>query len=245
MLLNLFSKAPLLEQESSQWLRQSFNWCMNQFDSHYFYQKTMLVLPSNRFFPGRVDSHQGMAELIFERVQDYAGMKHWPFAVLPPNACATDTPQQILISGNARGVTEPAPANAQRLPVYYDPRHVNNPEAMIANYAHTLAHYLVSTAKKAPPGEAEHFPYATEVLAIFMGFGVMFANSAFTHQVGCGGCQKVGRAAFLSEDEATYTLAIFCVLKKIPANTVTPHLKKHLRGFFKRAMKEISVDNAQ
>jgi len=238
MLLNWFSQAPLLEEESSQWLSETFNWCMNQFDSNYFYQNTELVIPSNKYFPGRVNSHQGMAELIFERVKHYAGMSHWPCEVVPPDACDLEVPQKILIPGNLRGSKQlPAP-DVPRLPIYYDPAHVNNPEAMIANYAHTLAHYLATTATQKPPGDAEHWPYATEVLAIFMGFGLMFANSAFTHQGGCGSCQKVGRTAFLSEREATYTLAIFCSLKKIPTKAVISHLKKHLRGFFKQATKQ-------
>ncbi len=243
MLFNWFNQAPLLEEESTQWLLDTFNWCLNQFDSEFFYQNSLLVIPSNRHFPGRVDSHHGMAELIFERVKHYAGMTHWPCDLVAAGSCALDIPTQIFIPGHLRGTKAvPVAPEWPRLPIQYDPQQVSNPEALIATYAHTLAHYLGTTAQQKPPGDAEHWPYATEVLAIFMGFGLMFANSAFNFQGGCGSCRTVGRTAYLSERESTYTLAIFCVLKNIPPNTVTRHLKKHLRGFFKRAMKEVAAD---
>jgi hypothetical protein len=73
------------------------------------------------------------------------------------------------------------------------------------------------------------------------GFGLMFANSAFTFRGGCGSCYNPQAKwdAYLSEQESTYTLAIFAVLKAIPHSTVTGHLKRHLRGFYKQAVKEI------
>ena len=82
------------------------------------------------------------------------------------------------------------------------------------------------------------------MLAVYLGFGLMFANSAFTFRGGCGSCYNpnANRDAYLSEQEATYALAIFCVLKEIPNSMVTGHLKSHLRGFFKRAVKEISQE---
>ena len=44
----------------------------------------------------------------------------------------------------------------------------------------------------------------------------------------------------ISQYDTTYALALFCHLKEIPPRALLPHLKKSLRGFFKRAMKDIS-----
>jgi hypothetical protein len=80
-------------------------------------------------------------------------------------------------------------------------------------------------------------------LATYTGFGIMFANSAFTFRGGCGSCYnpEANRDAYLSEREATYALAIFTVLKGIPLSAVTKHLKGHLRGVFRKAIKEINA----
>jgi hypothetical protein len=236
----LFKPAPLLEEEAQLWLLHTFAWCLRHFDADFFYRESVLVLPSNRYFPGRADTPQAMAELILKRVQAYAGMSHWPCAAIPVGSCGVDAPL-VQISGSLRGVDLPPLPAPPHLLIQYDPRQINNPEALIAVCAHSLAHYLSAAAPQDPPGTPEYRPYATEVLAIFMGFGLMFANSAFHFQGGCGSCATVGRSAYLSEYESTYALALFCVLKKIPASDVSRHLKKHLRGFFKRALKEISL----
>ena len=232
------SQAPLLEEDATQWVLQTFNWCLDHFDARFFYEQSQLVIPSNKHFPGRVDSPHEMAELIFARVKEYAGMAHWPLELAPAGSYPLQPPVKIQLEGPVRGGSAPLP-DAPRISLSYDPAQIRNPEALIASYAHTLAHYLGATASRPPPGGAEHWPYATEILAIFLGFGLMFANSAFVFQGGCGSCATAGRAAYLSEYEATYALAIFCVLKQIPPTHVTRYLKKHLRGFCKRAMREI------
>ena len=97
-------------------------------------------------------------------------------------------------------------------------------------------------AETPPPGGVQYWPQATELLAVYLGFGLMFANSAFTFRGGCGSCYNpaANRDAYLSEQEATYALAIFAVLKGISNSTVTRHLKSHLRGFYKKAAKEVN-----
>jgi hypothetical protein len=119
---------------------------------------------------------------------------------------------------------------------------VNHPEVLIASYAHTLAHYLGSMASEPPPGDEANWPHITEVLAVFMGFGVLFANSAYTAKVSsCGSCQGpvAERDSFLSQYDITYALAIFTVLKGVKAGEVTGHLKSSLRPYFRRCLKDL------
>jgi hypothetical protein len=85
------------------------------------------------------------------------------------------------------------------------------------------------------------------LLAIFLGFGLMFANSAYNFRGGCGSCYNpyAQRSAYLSETEATYALALFCVLKDSPNSDVTPHLKKHLRGIYRKSVRELSDNTSK
>jgi hypothetical protein len=243
-MFDLFNHQPVLSEPSSQWLFDGFAWSLENFDASLFYQHAVLVLPTNEFFPGRVDSTQGMANLIFDQVKGYAGISHWPTLVREQNSCSLIQSPQVEIKGALRGpegyLDESVP-DSQRLQIPYNPQQISNPEGMIASFAHTLAHYLGQMAKEPPPGGVEYWPQITELLAVFLGFGVMFANSAFTFRGGCGSCYNpnANRDAYLSEQEATYALAIFAVLKEIPNSSVTGHLKKHLRGFYKKAVKEI------
>lgn len=248
-MFNLFRQRELLEKDTVEWLFDVFAWGLRNFDRRVFFDETILVIPSNKHFPGRVNSVEGMAGLIFEQVKTYAGMKHWPCKLVDQTRISEPVQAvKVLIDGDIRGAggIEPeAVADEHKLLIAYNPHQINNPEAMIASYAHTLAHYLGSMAQEPPPGEEELWPHMTEILAVFMGFGAMFANSASVFRGGCGRCHNplAERTAFLSQDEITYALALFCVLKDIPNKEVLPHLKKHLRPIFKKAVKQLRQEN--
>jgi hypothetical protein len=81
-----------------------------------------------------------------------------------------------------------------------------------------------------------------------MGFGLMFANSAFNvPNRSCGSCggSQVHRLSYLTQYETTYALAIFGALKGIPDNSVVRHIKKSLRPFYRKCAKEIRGKSEQ
>lgn len=243
IMFGLFDKKPVLDEEAVQWLFAAYAWSLRNFDADVFFNETVLVIPSNEYFPGRETSVEGMARLIFEQVRQYAGVQHWPCRLVGPEVPVVAA-SNVRIEGalrGAKGMITSAPAAESQLMVPYNPHQVTNPEALIADYAHVLAHYLGTMGRELPPGGEENWPYATELLAIFMGFGLMFANSAYSYRGGCGSCYNPlsQRSAFLSQDEATYALAIFSVLKDIPDQRVVNELKKYLRPVYKKAVKEI------
>lgn len=244
-MFGLFGNKALLDDVSTQWLFDAFAWSLDSFDADLFYNNTLLVLPTNQFFPGRVHTVHGMASLIFDQVKSYAGISHWPTRIADHNNCSLLNAPQVEIKGALRGpdgVVDESVTDDRRLLILYNPQQINNPEGMIASFAHALAHHMGQMAKVPPPGGVEYWPHVTEVLAVYLGFGLMFANSAFTFRGGCGSCYNpnANRNAYLSEQEATYALAIFAVLKDIPNPSVTGHLKSHLRGFYKKAVKDIN-----
>ncbi|KRT54255.1 hypothetical protein [endosymbiont of Ridgeia piscesae] len=245
-MFGLLKSTPPIDEPSAEWLFDAYAWALRNFDARVFHQESILVVPSNEHFPGRENSLHGMAELIFEQVKVYAGMAHWPCRLLDQQACMTLETPSLRLAGairGSRGIPLKAVAEDQKLIVLYQPNQVSNPEALIASFAHTLAHYLGTTAEEPPPGGPEQWPHLTELLAVFMGFGLMFANSVYAFKgSSCGSCGggAPGRSAFLSEEETTYALAIFAVLKEIPAKDVSRHLKKSLRPVYKQALKDLA-----
>ena len=235
---------PVLDEATILWQFDTYDWALRQFDASVFYNETDLVLPDNAHFPGQADSPEGMAQLIFDHVKRHAGVSHWPTELIEQNACATLPQPKLLIEGDLRGSGGIVPARVtpeQRLPVIYNEGMLGNPETLIASYAHTLAHYLGSLATEPPPGGLENWPHVTELLAVFMGFGVIFANDAYKFRAGCGSCgpAAVERENYLSQHDVTYALAIFSTLKSIPEKRVKGHLKKTLRGYFGKAIKDV------
>lgn len=235
---------PVLDEETILWQFDTFDWALRQFNAQVFYNETDLVLPDNSHFPGQAGSLDGMAQLIFDHVKRYAGVQHWPTQLIEQNACGTLEAPTIQIEGDLRGnggiVAVDVP-DEHRLPIVYNEGMLSNPETIISSFAHTLAHYLGSMATETPPGGLENWPHVTELLAVFMGFGVIFANDAYHFRAGCGSCSSAGveRENYLSQHDITYALAIFSALKSIPEKRVKGYLKKTLRGYFGKAMKDV------
>ena len=228
--------------------------------------ESVLVIPDNKHFPGKETSANGMASLIFDQVKQFAGMAHWPTQLINLTESNGQIPaiQPFVIDGALRGKNAKTPLNqsdilqasnsqpalfvssfpqpSSSIPFSFHPEQLKSPEGILAHFAHGLSHHLAGTAKVLPPGGADYLPMAGELTGIFMGFGIMFANSAVIARAGgCGGCgggQSPVRQVILSEEEAAYALAVFCQLKSIDGSKATKHLKKHLRGFYKAALKE-------
>jgi hypothetical protein len=243
MLSRLFRSAPPLDQDSIHWLFDAFAWSLRNLDARVFFEESILVTPTNEHFPGRGSSLHEMAELMFNATAAYAGMGHWPLRLIQANACLLEPPGPVHVQGALRGSAGlPARPGQKQLSVGYDPGMVGNPEGMIAAFAHTLAHHLGGTVQEPPPGGAENWPHLTEVVAVFLGFGLLFANSAYNVRVGCGGSCGTSaseRENYLSQYDITYALGLFGVLKEIPDKQVQRHLKSSLRGHYKRCTLDI------
>lgn len=247
MFFGLMGSKPVLDEVTVQWMWDTFAWARRNFDARVFDEETILVTPSNEHFPGRENTAQGMANLIFDQVKGYAGLGHWPCRVVDAATVTSITPPRI--ANATRGTNALAVANENpALVIPYNPDHLRDPEVLIADYAYTLAVYLGAQAQELPPGGADNWPHVTELLAVFLGFGVMMANSANTTKIrSCGSCcgPAVERQNYLSQYDITYALAIFCALKNIPAGAVLPHLKSSLRPFYKQAMKDVTKNRTK
>ncbi|MFT5722614.1 MAG: hypothetical protein ACI9W6_002947 [Motiliproteus sp.] len=245
MFNSLFQPKPLLDDDSATWICHQFNWIQQQFDADYFLEQSPLVLPNNDFFPGRADSHQGMAQLLLDQVKRHAGLEHWPTELLEGRLQPDEPPGRLALPaqrGEQRGSNQPIVSQAvAALPVYFNPAQVNDPQAMVSSFAQSIGNALTQQAALPPHISAEQWPLLVELVAIYLGFGIPMTNSAFAFAGGCGGCSKraAQRQAFLSQDEALFGLALFCSLKQLDAGQVLPHLKPHLKKLYKRACAQL------
>jgi hypothetical protein len=239
----LFNKRPPLEESSIRWLFDAYGWAFRNLSSSIFHLQTTLVLADDVHFPLDAHSTQGRAELLFKKAAEHAGMGHWPWQL---HDCTHYHPRsEVVVPAMARQAFR----GAHRLkldtpfPVIYDPRLAVEREVLLASFARVLAGYLVRTLGELPPGGISRWSHGIDLLAIFLGFGVIYANSlplflASTQEVLSGQQGKCERN-HLSRWDATYALAIFCALKSLPRRQVLPCLKRPLRSFFLRAMADV------
>ncbi len=244
-MFNLFRSKPLLDGDTTQWLFESYGWALRNFGSDLFRQETLLVTPTEAHFPTPVDSRESMASSLFQQLVHYAGMQRWPLALIELTATCEEPPypSKITFNGIPRGAAASITleGEARAFPVTYSSALTRDPAILTAVIARQLASHLIHAAQTPGPGGKALHGHLIDLLAVFMGFGLFLANSAVIIQRGCSGCGKsVQATGFLSEDQTTYALAIFCCLKQIPDKEARPYLKSALRPLFKKALKEVA-----
>lgn len=251
-LSNSFGSKTLIDTNHAHWLEDTFDWCLEHFDAEEF-QRCQLVQPSNEFFPGRVSSVEEKAALILEQTQGYAGLSQWPTQLQAPNQIgfANALPQldASLLARNSNAESSATtviapdyrPQQQLSLPILYLADQTLKPTDLAASYAHQLAQHLIQQKQILPPGGPELLSEAAEVLAVFMGFGVLLVNSAHTFRGGCGSCYnaRANRSAQLSENQIIYALALFAKHKQLDDKRVLSHVKKHLHGNYRAAKRQI------
>ena len=246
MFAGLFDSKPVLDQGSSEWILDTFAWALEHFELNVFKADTQLILPTNDFYPGKVSSISEMAQSVFDKTLVYAGMQHWPVQLVQPQHYQQHNLPRLSFAGAVRGqgstpVIAGDIAGQEKILISYNPNQINQPQDLVASYAQSLAAVLILQQGHLPPGGQEFMPQAVDLVACFMGFGVMLANTAYQFKGGCGSCYNASanRQAALPEQDTLYMLALFSILKSISVKSVTPHLKSHMKSTFKSAYKEV------
>lgn len=243
-MFNIFRKSSLLKEESQHFQVECFKWLLTHFGGDDFYQEAELVLPTENFFPVK-DSVQGLtAESVFEEVKKHAGLEEWPVTLEAqeedPNHLVTPTLIIQNVDHNPLGTF--SANNKNEFTITYNPSIESDPTQMVATFAHELSHYLTTTSPVPPPGGWENWECATDICATFLGFGIFMANSAFNFRQ-FSTDQTIGwetsGGGYLSEAEHSYALALFLLLKDIPAKAALPFCDTNIKSYLKRALKEL------
>ena len=243
-MFGLFRSKPLLDEDSTEWLFNAYTWALWNLGGGAFHENLILVTPTDRHFPEQsLNTAEERVAAAFVRVRAYAGMQDWP-CELTALACDMNPVPPLVISSatpkdppGAVSIKEVRPS----IPIAFDPGMIRKPHVLIAAFAQQLGYHLGRAIEEDSPGGEELRGPASDLLAVFMGFGLFMANSALTvSRGGCSGCStSVQKLGYLTEGEFVYALAIFCVLKNIQNSEVEPHLKNTLRPFFQKAVQEI------
>ncbi|MDV2080856.1 hypothetical protein [Marinobacter xestospongiae] len=237
-----FGSRSLVGDTELEWQLDTYGWLLRNFGRRFRDVTYILVKPDRQHFPDECESEDEVFEKTFLRVKRYADMEHWPCELLPqendPETVLGDT---LLIQG-----AETGPAGTFRYRsggkglVTYNRSLVSEPQALVSTYAHELGHYLTANCKEPPPGGWELWEPATDLTAVYMGFGLFMANSSFIfRQFSSAGTQgwRTQTLGYLSQPELLNALAIFMVLKSIDIQEVSPFLKRGLKGDLAKCLK--------
>lgn len=231
--MKLFGRTRFLNTEDEDWHTATWLWFLQHFGGISRLRETPLVLPSKQFVPPTETQGHERALHIFDTVKHLAGMADWPCEVVPqpkrPEAKVGDFAILKTDSGAMPLGTFRAEKNIAA--ITYDPDSLGNPVELIATFAHELAHYRLASIAAEVPGGHDLHELTTDLLTIYMGFGLFGANNAFSfsqHQ----DFQSIGwqysRRGYLRERDWIFGLAIFARLRGQEIQPIQDFLKPHL-----------------
>jgi hypothetical protein len=123
--------------------------------------------------------------------------------------------------------------------ISYDVAQLHDPQGFIATIAHELAHYIMSTAKRCPPGGWDLHELATDMTAIWMGFGIFLANNAKSFEAFTDHDRQGWQArtsGYLNERAILTGMALCASLRGEDPAEAIPHLKPYLLKGYKLAI---------
>jgi hypothetical protein len=239
-----FGSKLLVDDDEFDWILASAKWFTSEFDGAERLAQTPLVGSDARHFPpSRMTGHARAVEL-FAQVRRLADMADWPCDLL---AVDGERPVDVAPGHALRHLGTPAPAGTfeakdGRYLITYDRALVSRPRDLIAVFAHELAHYLMASATTAPPGGAALEEHATDLCAIFLGFGAFSVNAAASfEQFQTAGEQgwQMRRLGYMSELGLLTAYAVFVRMTNAESSAAAAELKPYLRSSFRKTLNAI------
>ena len=233
-MLSLFAPRLPIDDDELDFQLATFKWLRRGFPE---FADRPLVLPTPAFFPSLGGNGRAEPRGLFEDVRRQAGMADWPCEL---RVGGSDRP---IDAGNRhllRHEGPHAPCGTFRVVdglagrhavIDYNPAMEADPAALVATFAHELGHYLMATTRGTPPGGWDLHELHTDLAAVFLGFGILLANSArhFAQfqDAGWHGWQSRTQG-YLSEGAlVTATVVAQRLAGRDPAEAA-PHLKEYL-----------------
>lgn len=232
----LFGARPPVSRDELDWLLACFAWLREVLEDAD--RRVPLVLPDDpQLLAAKTASE------LFDAVRARCDMADWP--------CRLDRIEEQDMA-DIREVREGgAPLGTfsherGEFVIRYHAGLLRTPDALVATFAHELAHYLLE-GKGDPPGGRDLAEHATDCCAAYLGFGVFLANSArhfeqFTDGEWSG--WRSSASGYLSEQALVTATALAAALNSHEPGAIEPHLKPYLRGDFRKATRAIARDHA-
>jgi hypothetical protein len=249
------SKSDLPGLETVDWLFEVYGWLLARTGGiEAFRKERKIILPTDAFFPvsASLEPHD-FATAMFQAIRTHAGMNGIACELAPldedPSARELLGPG-VPFSDSQRGAagTFMHGAGVDRALISYAPSQVRNPDKFVATMAHELGHFLMHGFGEPAPGGPDAQEPATDVCAVFLGFGIFNANATFSfeqHNDGFMHGWRVSHLGYLGERPMSYALAIFLALQGLDVKAARGFLRGNVDGYVRNALLHLAKKRSQ
>jgi len=239
-----FKPSAFLDAEDEAWQLKTWQCFLLRFGGVADLKRSPLVTPSATYFPPSKTAGHARAEYVFDRVKRHAGMEDWPCKLVEQPARPEARVSEFVF---LQPVNKGFPLGTfgishNEVVITYDPASLGEPMTLVATFAHELAHYRLAPLREELPGGEETHEFATDLMTVYMGFGIFGADQAFNfsqHQDFMGQGWKWSRQGYLPQRAWVFALAIFLQLRQQPMDDVKTYLKDYLFTDLKNAQRSL------
>jgi hypothetical protein len=224
---------PVDEKERT-WLEGRTHWLVSEFGLEKA-RCVKMILPTPEFFPDDYDATHEAGRKLFCRTCRYAGIN--PDGIeLHFFRSRRPTFADFEHSDGAAGLYE---HNSFSTRIQLDEAALADPLMLVATAAHELAHALLLGQGRLTGDEPDH-EEITDLLTIYLGFGVFTANSRVrdrsTH-TGTSEQWSISRLGYLRQPQVGYALALWARLRSEDDPPWNSHLCADVRAYFKQGVR--------
>lgn len=233
-----------LSQDEWDWLLATLKWLESEFPDR---QAGAIALPSADHFPVASTDPTKRATQLFEHVRAKCALEHIAVNLIavegqsgPPVALSPAIASQQW-SGAAGTFQIHADSKVGNVPtITYATDLIDKPVTLIATFAHELAHLQLAFSPSCPPGGVECEEEATDFAAVWMGFGLFLAESAFVYSA--DDTQMSWRAqGYLNRIQLLTTMALVAARSGQSLEPVYAAMSKHLASDLRKIEKFVAT----
>jgi hypothetical protein len=243
--MRLFRRKPILDADTAEWHLGNFAWLVESFHNRRDFAQTRLILPGPGFFLTDGETGHALAERLFEQVKTYCGFAQSNLTLVPNDGAPqqADAPVFGGVVHGKHAIGTYGAGDGNMAEISYAPNLLVDPLALIATYAHELGHHLLAGGTLHPsPADDDEIEPLTDLTAVYLGFGVFLANSAFSFgQFNDGMMQgwRTARHGYLPERDLVFATAIFLAVRQLDPAPAIQYLKPHLGDLLRKALRDL------
>ena len=206
-----FKASNPVEEKDSRWVESRLRWLAAEFGVEAA-RAAKVVLPTPEFFPEAYEPIPTGGTMLFRSVCRYLRIDPTPIEVRfyterrMPTGLGFESHQGSagLYQGGSLGTL-----------IQFESSTLQDPLAFVATAAHELSHLLLLGQGRLTGEEPDH-EELTDLLTVYLGFGVFTANSRVRSSAGHDGVNEswsIRKLGYLSQPRTGYALAVFAQLR--------------------------------